>query len=62
MVQTTLFNYFICNNNNEPFKHTKYKLSSLKQTNFADYFKTIPKKKNLILDYFKSKEKEESNN
>ncbi|CAO3651517.1 unnamed protein product [Cunninghamella blakesleeana] len=56
MIQTTLFNYFACN---EPFKQAVYKpTTSLKQNNLTHYFKTIPKKKNLILNYFTSKGKE----
>ncbi|CAO3651976.1 unnamed protein product [Cunninghamella blakesleeana] len=55
MTQTTLFSYFTCN---EQLKQSKHKpASSYKQTHLTHYFKTIPKKKNLILDYFKPKEK-----
>ncbi|CAO3651670.1 unnamed protein product [Cunninghamella blakesleeana] len=58
MIQTTLFNYFTCNSKQVEQEY-RYKPSSLrKQTNLTQYFKTIPKKKNLILDYFKPKTEE----
>ncbi|CAO3638482.1 unnamed protein product [Cunninghamella blakesleeana] len=54
MIQTTLLNYFKCDGSTQPSVN---KLSSFKQTNLYAYFNTIPKKKNLILDYFKPKKK-----
>ncbi|CAO3649886.1 unnamed protein product [Cunninghamella blakesleeana] len=62
MIQTTLFNYFTCHDTNESLKPKYHSPSSVKQTNLTQYFKTVPKKKNLILNYFKpkiTKEKEE---
>ncbi|CAO3637838.1 unnamed protein product [Cunninghamella blakesleeana] len=57
MVQTTLFNYFTFTCNTNSVKSTKHKVHFIKQTNLYDYFKVIPKKKNTLLDYFKSKDK-----
>ncbi|CAO3615624.1 unnamed protein product [Cunninghamella echinulata] len=55
MVQTTLFNYFTCNNS--PRKSTKRKIQILKQTLLKDYFPTkVKAKKKTILDYFKKKD------
>ncbi|CAO3651972.1 unnamed protein product [Cunninghamella blakesleeana] len=58
MIQTTLFNYFTCNDTNGVLKQPKRNSSTLllKQTSLTHYFKTIPKKKNLVLNYFKPKE------
>ncbi|CAO3638566.1 unnamed protein product [Cunninghamella blakesleeana] len=50
MIQTTLFNYFKCNGSTQP---TVKRLPSFKQTNLYNYFNIVPKKRNLILDYFK---------
>ncbi|CAO3653765.1 unnamed protein product [Cunninghamella echinulata] len=60
MVQTTLFNYLLCNN--KSFKQTTPKIKQLKQTIIKVYFSLKPKKKS-ILEYFdlqkeKVKEKE----
>ncbi|CAO3652229.1 unnamed protein product [Cunninghamella blakesleeana] len=58
MIQTTLFNYFTSGDVNERPKHKLLPPASFKQTNLTHYFKTVPKKKNLILNCFKLKEKE----
>lgn len=54
MIQTTLLDYFTCNNN-KSHKHKEYKLQLFKQTSLQDYFKIEPKKKT-ITSYFKPKE------
>ncbi|CAO3637556.1 unnamed protein product [Cunninghamella blakesleeana] len=55
MIQTTLLKYFHCNDAIQP---TVKKTESFKQTNLTDYnFNRIPKRKGLILDYFKPKKK-----
>ncbi|CAO3651561.1 unnamed protein product [Cunninghamella blakesleeana] len=61
MIQTTLFNYFACNGTNKLLKQPICKPSLLlfRQTKLSQYFKTIPKKRNLILNYFKPKEEKE---
>ncbi|CAO3649495.1 unnamed protein product [Cunninghamella blakesleeana] len=57
MIQTTLFDYILYNN---PIQLAVNKKHSYKQTSLTDYnFKTIPKEKNLILNYFNPKDKNE---
>ncbi|CAO3653753.1 unnamed protein product [Cunninghamella echinulata] len=55
MIQTTLFNYILCNN--ESTKQVAHNIKQLKQTSLQDYFSVIPKKKT-ILDYFKHKKED----
>ncbi|CAO3653723.1 unnamed protein product [Cunninghamella echinulata] len=55
MIQTTLFNYILYNN--ESTKQVAHKIKQLKQTSLQDYFSVIPKKKT-ILDYFKHKKED----